>query len=223
MAHPAHSPAGKGCCRAKGARREAADRSLDARPFLSHSGTATAAATLTLPLRRIHVHIQAWLDREATVTDDEGWIWFQGDYVKELIEMTDYPTFDVEVRVCAQRDGNVRGSAAQCARCDSTVCAVRQKLCAMRCAGPCTHCRHACCIARCFAMRSRRAQAVNKTFMEWEHHKHENIMTFRDHAYRSVMTGNMSPVHHTPWKDALEDTCESYVGAPYVGNEKVAE
>eukprot|EP00929_Paragymnodinium_shiwhaense_P009262 TRINITY_DN113360_c0_g1_i1.p1 TRINITY_DN113360_c0_g1~~TRINITY_DN113360_c0_g1_i1.p1 ORF type:complete len:464 (-),score=70.65 TRINITY_DN113360_c0_g1_i1:52-1443(-) len=89
-----------------------------------------------------------WLDRQETLTDDESYIWFQGDYVKELIEHTDYPSFDVE--------------------------------------------------------------GVNKCFMEWEHHKHENIMTFRDHGYKSLMTGTMAPVHHTPWKDALLDTIESY-------------
>ena len=36
-------------------------------------------------------------------------------------------------------------------------------------------------------------------------------MGFRNNAYRSVMTGSMAPVHHTPWKDALEDSLESYL------------
>ena len=60
--------------------------------------------------------------------DAEQMIWYQGDYVKELIGQTDYPSFDVE--------------------------------------------------------------GVNKTFMEWEHHKAENIMGYRDQAYRPSMTGN---------------------------------
>ena len=77
-------------------------------------------------------------------------IWFQGDYTKELLELTDYPKFDVET--------------------------------------------------------------VNKTFMEWEHHKAENIMGFRDNAYRSIMTGKMSPVHHTPWLTAMDDSMASYLG-----------
>ena len=76
-------------------------------------------------------------------------IWFQGDYVKELIEATDYPTFDIE--------------------------------------------------------------GVNKTFMDWEHHKMEDIMGFRNNSYRSLMTGTMSPKHHTPWKDALDDSMEAYL------------
>ncbi|MFO1090784.1 MAG: NAD(P)/FAD-dependent oxidoreductase [Hyphomicrobiales bacterium] len=93
-----------------------------------------------------------WLKREEKLEDAEQCIWFQGDYVKELIEATDYPTFDIE--------------------------------------------------------------AVNKTFMEWEHHKMDDIMGFRNNAYRSLMTGNMSPKHHTPWKDALDDSMEAYLNGP---------
>ena len=51
----------------------------------------------------------------------------------------------------------------------------------------------------------------NKVFMEWEHHKHEDIMNFRDNSYRSVMTGTMSPKHHTPWMEAMDDSMESYL------------
>ena len=54
-------------------------------------------------------------------------------------------------------------------------------------------------------------EGVNKTFMEWEHHKHEDIMGFRNNAYRSLITGSQSPVHHTPWMDAMDDSMESYL------------
>lgn len=91
-----------------------------------------------------------WLKREEKLADAEQMIWFQGDYVKELIEATDYPTFDIE--------------------------------------------------------------GTNKTFMEWEHHKADDIMAFRNNSYRSLMTGTMSPKHHTPWKDALDDSMEAYLG-----------
>ena len=40
-----------------------------------------------------------------------------------------------------------------------------------------------------------------EAFYEWKKHKSINIMTFRDNAYKSVITGTMAPVHHTPWKD----------------------
>jgi len=94
-------------------------------------------------------HSAAWRDREETLEDDRQMIYFQGDYVQELIDETDYPSFDVE--------------------------------------------------------------GVNKTFVQWEHHKHDDIMGFRNNAYRSLMTGNMQPVHHTPWIKAMDDSMESYL------------
>ena len=105
---------------------------------------------ITLPeFEVMQQHSQTWRAREEKLENDEQMIWFQGDYVQELIEETDYPSFDVE--------------------------------------------------------------GVNKAFLEWEHHKHENIMTFRNKAYRSLMTGNMQPIHHTPWLEAMDDSMESYL------------
>lgn len=91
----------------------------------------------------------AWRAREEKIEDVEQMILFQGDYVKGLIGLTDYPSFDID-----------------------TVC---------------------------------------KTFMEWEHHKAEDIMGFRNNSYRSVMTGKVSPKHHTPWLTAMDDSLESYL------------
>ncbi len=87
--------------------------------------------------------------REDAGENDYDAIWYQGDYIKELIAETDYPTFDVE--------------------------------------GAC------------------------QAFKEWKGHKKQGIMTFRDNGYKSVMTGTMAPKHHTPWKDALDDTLEVYL------------
>ena len=50
-----------------------------------------------------------------------------------------------------------------------------------------------------------------KVFKQWKGHKKENIMTFRDHGYISVMSGKVAPAHHTPWKDALDDSLKSYL------------
>jgi len=91
----------------------------------------------------------AWREREEKLETDEDMIWFQGDNTQELIDMTDYPSFDIE--------------------------------------------------------------GTNKTFMEWEHHKHEDIMGFRNNGYKSLMTGTMAPAHHTPWVDAMDDSMESYL------------
>jgi len=53
--------------------------------------------------------------------------------------------------------------------------------------------------------------AACEAFFAWKDHKKKDIMTFRDNAYASVITGTMAPLHHTPWKDALEDSMESYL------------
>ncbi len=93
--------------------------------------------------------VTARVAAEDALADSYEAIAFQGAYVQELIDLTDYPSFDIP------------GS--------------------------------------------------NEAFYEWKKHKIKNIMTFRDNAYRSVMTGTMAPLHHTPWKDALEDSMESYL------------
>ena len=87
--------------------------------------------------------------REDANEDDYACIRYQGDYVKELIAETDYPSFDVD--------------------------------------------------------------GANEAFFQWKKHKKKNIMTFRDNSYKSVITGTVAPAHHTPWKDALDDTLESYL------------
>ena len=87
--------------------------------------------------------------REDALEDDYAAIRYQGDYVRELIAETDYPSFDVD--------------------------------------------------------------GANDAFFQWKKHKKQNIMTFRDNAYKSVMTGTMAPIHHTAWVDALDDSMESYL------------
>ncbi len=90
-----------------------------------------------------------WRQKEEALEDAHQEIDFQGDYVKELVAATDYPTFDVD--------------------------------------------------------------AVNEAFVEWKHHKHEDIMGFRDKSFRSIITGNMQPEHHTPWVEAMDDSLQSYL------------
>ncbi len=50
-----------------------------------------------------------------------------------------------------------------------------------------------------------------KAFSEWKSHKKKGIMTYRDHAYKSPVTGKLSPVHHTCWTDAMDDSLENYM------------
>ena len=51
----------------------------------------------------------------------------------------------------------------------------------------------------------------NKAFFEWKKHKKKDIMTFRNNGYKSALTGTQAPAHHTPWKDALDDSLEAYL------------
>jgi len=50
-----------------------------------------------------------------------------------------------------------------------------------------------------------------EAWYEWEKHKTESIMGFRDNSYKSAMTGAMAPHLHTLWKDNFDDSIESYL------------
>ncbi|EEX12013.1 flavin-containing monooxygenase [Citreicella sp. SE45] len=52
---------------------------------------------------------------------------------------------------------------------------------------------------------------ATEAFLQWKKHKAKDIMAFRNNCYESVITGTMAPVHHTPWKDALDDSMEAYL------------
>jgi trimethylamine monooxygenase len=51
----------------------------------------------------------------------------------------------------------------------------------------------------------------NEAFFQWKTHKKEDIMTFRNHGYKSALTGTQAPAHHTLWRDALDDSLEAYL------------
>ena len=52
---------------------------------------------------------------------------------------------------------------------------------------------------------------VAELFKEWKHDKVDSILGYRDKSYRSVLTGNMAPVHHTPWMQAMDDSLEAFL------------
>ncbi len=93
--------------------------------------------------------VKARKDAEAALEDDYACIDYQGAYTQELIDETDYPSFDIK--------------------------------------------------------------AANQAFYEWKKHKKKNIMEFRNYSYTSPMTGTQAPPHHTPWKDAMDDSLEDYL------------
>lgn len=92
---------------------------------------------------------RAWRAREEKLEDPYQEIDFQTDYVRDLLDATDYPPFDV-------------GTVAE-------------------------------------------------LFKEWKHDKAESILGYRDHSYRSVLTGNVAPVHHTRWMEAMDDSLPTFL------------
>jgi trimethylamine monooxygenase len=50
-----------------------------------------------------------------------------------------------------------------------------------------------------------------RLFKEWEHHKEESILGYRDHAFASPVNGTMAPVHHTRWFEAMDDSMQSFL------------
>jgi trimethylamine monooxygenase len=50
-------------------------------------------------------------------------------------------------------------------------------------------------------------------FKEWEHHKEESILGYRNHAFHSPVNGTKAPVHHTPWFKAMDDSMASFLAS----------
>ncbi len=52
---------------------------------------------------------------------------------------------------------------------------------------------------------------VGGMFKEWLKDKDENILTYRDKTFQSVVTGTKAETHHTEWMDELDDSKERYL------------
>lgn len=52
---------------------------------------------------------------------------------------------------------------------------------------------------------------VGEMFKEWLMDKEENILTYRDKTFPSVVTGTMAAEHHTEWMEELDDSKERYL------------
>ena len=93
--------------------------------------------------------MDAWRSREEALEDPFQDIDFQTDYTKDLVDLTDYPDFDLEL--------------------------------------------------------------AKKHFYEWEHHKEEDILKYRDKSFESPCTGTKAPIHHTTWLEALDDSMKTFL------------
>lgn len=49
-------------------------------------------------------------------------------------------------------------------------------------------------------------------FKEWEHHKEESIIGYRDHAFASPVSKSQAVVHHTAWWEAMDDSMTTFLG-----------
>ncbi|MBU1306612.1 MAG: NAD(P)/FAD-dependent oxidoreductase, partial [Alphaproteobacteria bacterium] len=98
---------------------------------------------------RMRAEDLAWRQEEELLETARQMFEFQGEYIRQLIEATDYPSFDIA--------------------------------------------------------------EVNRTFLQWKHDKHEDIMGYRDKCHRSLMTGTLATSHHTPWLQALDDSLQTYL------------
>jgi len=52
---------------------------------------------------------------------------------------------------------------------------------------------------------------VGEMFHTWEGHKDQDILTYRDQSFASKFTGVQSPVHHTNFMFALDDSLETFM------------
>ena len=93
--------------------------------------------------------IQKWLQEEAALKDHFEQVDFQTEYIRELIQSTDYPDFNLD--------------------------------------------------------------QVAAMFKSWLHDKEENILTYRDKVYTSVMDNCNATKHHTKWMKELDDSLTRYM------------
>lgn len=52
---------------------------------------------------------------------------------------------------------------------------------------------------------------VTEIFDVWKGHKYEDILTYRDQSFASIFTGTQSPIHHSNFMVALDDSMETFM------------
>ncbi len=106
------------------------------------------------------IDMDKWLERNEALGNELDHVDFQSDYIKDLLQLSDYPHFNVD--------------------------------------------------------------EVGEMFKSWLKDKEENILTYRDKTYKSVVTGTMAAKHHTQWMDELDDSKERYLFEPEEEEEELA-
>jgi len=54
-------------------------------------------------------------------------------------------------------------------------------------------------------------ELIRKHFHDWEHHKEDDILQYRNKSFSSAVTGTVAPLHHTNWLDAMDDSMETFM------------
>ena len=54
---------------------------------------------------------------------------------------------------------------------------------------------------------------VDDIFYSWKADKYKDILTYRDQSFASKFTGTKSPIHHSSFMDALDDSLECFMGS----------
>ena len=54
---------------------------------------------------------------------------------------------------------------------------------------------------------------VTQIFNDWETDKHKDILTYRDTSFASKFTGTKSPIHHSTFMEALDDSMATFLAA----------
>jgi len=52
---------------------------------------------------------------------------------------------------------------------------------------------------------------TTQIFYEWANHKIQDVLSYRDQSFASKFTGTKSPVHHTTFMKALDDTMDTFM------------
>ena len=53
---------------------------------------------------------------------------------------------------------------------------------------------------------------VDDIFHSWKADKYKDIMSYRDQSFASKFTGTQSPIHHSTFMNALDDSLECFMG-----------
>ena len=61
---------------------------------------------------------------------------------------------------------------------------------------------------------------VSEMFHSWEHDKDRDILTYRDISFASKFTKTQSPIHHSTFMTAMDDSMQCFLASKWAKMEK---